>query len=81
MRKNPYGKILKREPKEQRINTVPKFCSKIIEYSRNTINAYSPPPLRRPLTWIVGSTINLISGTHNYVKERSMHLWYSRSIQ
>ena len=44
MRKNPYGKILKREPKEQRINTVPKFYSKIIEYSRNTINAYSPPP-------------------------------------
>ena len=27
MRKNPYGKILKWEPKEQYLSTVPKSCS------------------------------------------------------
>ena len=27
MRKNPYDKILKRTPKEQYLNTVPKSCS------------------------------------------------------
>ena len=34
-----------------------------------------------PLTWIVSLTINLISGTHSYVRGRSTHLWYSGSIQ
>ena len=33
------------------------------------------------LTWIVSPTINLISGTHSYVRWESTHLWYSRSIQ
>ena len=27
MKKNPYGKILKRESKEQHLSTVPKSCS------------------------------------------------------
>ena len=27
MRKNPHGKILKGEPKEQYLSTVPKSCS------------------------------------------------------
>ena len=27
MRKNPYGKILKMELKEQHLNTLPKSCS------------------------------------------------------
>ena len=26
MRKNPHGKILKGEPKEQHLNTVSKYC-------------------------------------------------------
>ena len=30
MRKNPHGKILKEEPKEQHLNTVPKCCPIII---------------------------------------------------
>ena len=29
------------------------------------------------LTWIVGPIINLISGTHNYVRVESIYLWYS----
>ena len=32
MRKNPHGRILKREPKEQHLSTVTKSC-----YSLNTI--------------------------------------------
>jgi len=27
MKKNPHGRILKREPKEQHLSTVPKSCS------------------------------------------------------
>ena len=26
MRKNSHGRILKREPKEQHLSTIPKFC-------------------------------------------------------
>ena len=29
MRKKPYGRILRREPKEQHLSTIPKFCSMI----------------------------------------------------
>jgi len=29
----------------------------------------------------VSPTINLISKTHNYVRERSMHLWYSHNCK
>ena len=32
------------------------------------------------LSWIVVSTMNLISGTHNYMRGRSVHLCYSVSI-
>ena len=29
MKKNPHGRILKREPKQHHLNTVPKSCSYI----------------------------------------------------
>ena len=32
MRKNPHGIILKEEPKEQYLSTVPKFCPQFISF-------------------------------------------------
>ena len=32
MRKNPHGIILKDEPKEQYLSTVPKFCPQFISF-------------------------------------------------
>ena len=32
MRKKPHGRILREEPKEQHLNTVPKFCPFILFY-------------------------------------------------
>ena len=49
---------------------------KTIEYSKSIINVYSPS-----LKWIVGRTINLINGTHNYVRWENTYLWYSESTQ
>ena len=45
------------------------FIMEIIEYSKSIVNVYF-----LPLTWIVGSIMNLISETHYYVRRESMHL-------
>ena len=37
MRKNPHDRILKGEPKEQHLNTVPKSCSMFIYHIVNNI--------------------------------------------
>ena len=38
MRKNPHGRILKREFKEQHLSTVPKPCSKNNYHEADVIN-------------------------------------------
>jgi len=49
MKKNPHNKILKGEPKEQHLSTVPKFCSFLWKYWKNFLTSVCIMSLQ---TWL-----------------------------